>query len=137
MPAENDEFPWMSHYGKYDFFEQRMDDHSKVVSIDKQNAYQYSITLINGRSLSVCIFECYSFGVAEYMEVTQNCGKVDAIVINGSWCGYTLDVKYHCAKKGVGLFDITGFMAALNRTDLHRYLNKDELAYFKKMGWRV
>jgi len=33
MPARNETFPWTSHYGHYDYFEEQMTNHGKVASL--------------------------------------------------------------------------------------------------------
>ena len=85
--------------------------------------------------IRVFICDCYSFGVAEYMEVLNQIGHVDAIIINSNWCGYSLDVKHYCMEYKVGVFNIGDFMAALNRPNFWTYLNSFEVEDFKKMGW--
>lgn len=135
MPAHNQEFPWMSYYENYDFFESKMNDHSKVNSIRKIDDGFYHIEHSYGTLIKVFICECYSFDVAEYIEVFQNLGKVDAIVINSNWCGYSSNVKHHCMNKKVGVYNINDFMAALNMRNYWEYLNKSEKKKFKENGW--
>jgi hypothetical protein len=112
MPAHNDNFPWMSYYGNYNFFEQRMREHSKVNSI-----------------------ECYSFDTAEYVESCENYGPLQAVVISSNWCGYSLDVKRNCMSDQVGVFDTAGFMAAINRREYWTYLTEYERERFQENGW--
>lgn len=132
MPAHNDSFPWMSYYGNYQFFESRMSTHSKVLNIRNTGEGLYEIDLQDGRTLTVFICECYSYGVAEYQESVEKLGNLDAVVINSNWCGYSMDVKLHCQEREVGVFDIKGFMAALNRHDFWNYLTKEEKEYLKQ-----
>jgi len=126
MSAHNNSFPWMSYYGNYKFFEKRMLTHSKVSHMRNTGEGLYEIGLSDGRTLVVFICECYSFGVAEYHESVENLGHFDAVVINSNWCGYTMDVKLHCQELKVGVFDIKGFMAALNIRNFWEYLTKEE-----------
>lgn len=126
MPAHNNSFPWMSYYGNYKFFEDRMLTHSKVARMRNTGEGLYEIDLNDGTTLVVFICECYSFGVAEYHESVENLGNLDAVVINSNWCGYTMDVKLHCQEQNVGVFDIKGFMAALNLKNFWEYLTKEE-----------
>lgn len=135
MSAENNEFPWLSYYKNYNFFEQRMREHSKVVSCENINTGLYSIRLKNGRALKVFICECYAFGMAEYIESSENYGELNAVVISSNWCGYSLDIKRDCMEKNVGIFDIRGFMAAINRDNFWTYMTEDEKEQFKKYGW--
>ncbi len=135
MPAHNEHFPWMSYYRNYNFFIQRMHEHSKVNSIDSVNPSLYNIELTSGRTLKVFICECYSFDIAEYVESCENYGKLDAVVISSNWCGYSLDVKRHCMAEQVGVFDIAGFMAAINKNEYWTYLAKYKQERFREKGW--
>lgn len=132
MPAHNKEFPWMSYYGNYKFFENRMVSHSKVYNIRNIGDSFYDIKLTDGEKLRVFICECYSFGLAEYYESVERLGELDAVIINSNWCGYSMDAKLHCREHEVGLFDISGFMAALNMKNFWEYLTKQEKEYFEK-----
>lgn len=135
MPAHNDNFPWMSYYGNYKFFEQRMNEHSKVNSCQQLDAGLYSIELNIGKTLKVFICECYSFGTAEYVESCENYGSLDAVIISSNWCGYSLELKRDCMAAQVGIFDIGGFMAAINKRDYWTYLTDYEKDKFREYGW--
>jgi len=126
MPAHNDSFPWMSYYGNYTFFEGCMRSHNKVANIQNIGEGLYEIDHADGRTLIVFICECYSFGMAEHFESVENLGDLNAVIINSNWCGYTMEAKLFCRDNGVGLFDIKGFMAALNIYDYWNYLTKEE-----------
>ncbi len=134
MPAYNKSFPWMSYYGNYRFFEKRMQSHDKVLNLENVGDGLYEIILIDGRTLKIFICECYSYGMAEYYESVEKLGHLDAVIINSIWCGYTMEAKFHCREQNVGLFDIGGFMAALNRTNYWDYLTEQEKEYLKKKG---
>jgi hypothetical protein len=135
MAAHNKDFPWMSYYGNYNFFESRMREHSEVNSIIKINASLYHIDRSDGTRIKAFICECYSFDVAEYIECCQGLGELDAIIISSNWCGYTFDVKRHCMSEQVGVYNIGGFMAALNMPNYWEYLTKYEKEKFKENGW--
>lgn len=135
MPARNENFPWMSHYGNYKFFEDRMHSHSKVNKICNIGQGFYQLDLYNGNVIKAFICECYSFGLAEYYESVERLGKLDAVIINSNWCGYTYEAKQHCLKNRVGLFDIQGFMAALNRDNFWECMTSQEKKYFEEKGW--
>lgn len=135
MPAHNEEFPWMSYYGNYKFFEDRMRTHNKVHNIQNVGDGLYEIDLGEGKIKRVFICECYSFGMAEYYESEEKIGSIDAVIINSNWCGYTNEAKRYCLEHGVGLFDISGFMAALNKENFWEYLTEQEKEYFKRYGW--
>ncbi|MEZ8659343.1 hypothetical protein BCS84_10895 [Vibrio cyclitrophicus] len=135
MPARNENFPWMSYYRNYNFFEQRMNEHSKVRSCQKLDAGLYSIELNTGKKLNVFICECYSFGTAEYVESCENYGALDAVIISSNWCGYSLELKRDCMTDQVGIFDIGGFMAAINQREHWAYLTAYEKDKFKEYGW--
>ena len=134
MTSYNDSFPWMSYYGHYNFFEDRMQSHVTVSSVRNIGDGLYEISLVNGRILKVFICECYSYGIAEYYESVEKLGKLDAVIINSIWCGYTMDAKLHCREHEVGLFDIRGFMAALNIKDYWKYLTNEEKEYLEERG---
>ena len=135
MSALNDDFPWTSHYGHYKFFEKRMDEHGQVLSCKEEASGIYTLTRKRGHPLRIFICECYSFGVAEYMEVVDKIGKIDVVIINSIWCGYTWEAKLHCRKLKVGLFMIGEFMAALNRDDYWNYLTDEQKEDSKEKGW--
>ncbi|WP_424945891.1 hypothetical protein [Candidatus Spongiihabitans sp.] len=126
MPAHNDSFPWMSYYGNYRFFEDRMGSHNKVSDVRNTGEGLYEIDLKDGRTLVAFICDCYSFGLAEYQESVERLGKLNAVVINSNWCNYTMDLKLHCQEKEVGVFDIGSFMAALNQQKFWEYLSEEE-----------
>ncbi|MDA8480758.1 hypothetical protein NNO04_18875 [Citrobacter sp. Awk 4] len=135
MPAENNKFPWLSYYRNYNFFEQRMREHSKVVSCENINIGLYNIRLTDGKTLKVFICECYAFGTAEYVESCENYGELNAVVISSNWCGYSLDIKRDCMQNNVGIFNIGGFMAAINRDMFWTYMTEYEKERFKEYGW--
>lgn len=135
MPAHNDNFPWMSYYGNYNFFEQRMREHSKVNAIQKINPSLYHIELVDGRVIKTFICECYSFDIAEYIESCEELGELNAVLISSNWCGYSLDVKRYCMSEKVGVYDIRGFMSALNMNNYWQYLTQYEKDKFKENGW--
>ena len=126
MAAHNNEFPWLSYYGNYKFFEQRMSEHSKVVELTRIGVGHYRLTRKSGRDLIVFICECYSFSAAEYDEVIENLGPVDAVVISSNWCGYALEFKLDCMSSEVGIFAIGEFMAALNMKEFWTYLSPQQ-----------
>ncbi|AXB80435.1 hypothetical protein [Novosphingobium sp. P6W] len=134
MSAYSDTFPWPSHSGGFAFFEQRMREHSRVLSIESNDEGLYHLATADGRILVVFICECYSYGCAEYLETTSKLGKVDVVVINSNWCGYTEDLKFQCRSDQIGLFNIRDFMAALNRRDYWLYLNDWDSENFKERG---
>lgn len=122
----------MSYYGHYEFFEQKMTSHGKICAIDKINPSLYQIKHVDGRVIKVFICECYSFDVAEYIEVCQKLGDVNAVIINSNWCGYTFDVKRHCMNKQVGVYKIGEFMAALNMKNYWECLTEFEKEKFEE-----
>ena len=135
MTAHNNNFPWMSYCRNYNFFEQRMREHSKVSSCVQLNPSLYNIELTNGKNLKVFICECYSYGRAEYIESCENYGDLDAVVINSNWCGYSLELKRDCMGDRVGIFDVGSFMAAINKVEYWSYLTGFERDQFKEYGW--
>ena len=132
MPAHNSEFPWLSYYGNYNFFEERMKGHGKVTELTTIDTGLYDAHLNDGRVLRVFVCECYSFGGAEYYEAIQRVGAVDAVVINSNWCGYSFELKVSCQQENVGIFDIGGFMAAINLKEHWRFMTEAERKRFKQ-----
>lgn len=126
MPAHNSDFPWLSYYGNYNFFENRMNGHSKVSKIVNLDAGLYEVHLIDGRILRVFICECYAFSDADYIETVEKYGPVSAIVISSNWCSYDISTKLARMEEGVGIFDIAGFMAAINRRNYWEYMTERE-----------
>lgn len=127
MVAANKEFPWMSYYGNYNFFLDRLKNHDKVIGIECVNA-KYGIYKIHlpDSSLNIFICECYAFGVAEYYELLNKVDvKIDAIIINSSWCGYGSDVKELCKEFNVGVFKFREFFGAINRKDFWNYISPE------------
>jgi hypothetical protein len=134
MPAYSNVFPWPSYYGHFDFFEQRMRSHSLVRELRALGDGRYQLIKVDGTILEVFVCECYSFGVAEYIETTTTLGRLDAVVISSDWCGYTPELKVQCRGESVGLFKIRDFMAALNRQDFWAYLNEWEERRLRDRG---
>jgi hypothetical protein len=132
MPAHNSTFPWLSYYGHYKFFEERMCEHSKVSSIKCINTGLYSIYLKDGRTLRAFICECYAFGDADYHEAVEKLGPLNAVIISSNWCGYDLETKLARMKEKIGIFDTKGFMAAINKTNYWEYMNKEERNALKR-----
>ncbi len=135
MPAQNSEFPWMSYYGNYRFFEEKMKSHDKICDVKKIGEGIYKLKLSEERVIRVFICECYAFGLAEYYETVDKIGEIQAVIINSLWCGYTMEAKRHCREHRIGLFRIGEFMAALNIENYWEYLTKEDKKYFKKQGW--
>ena len=126
MPAHNSTFPWLSYYGHYAFFEARMREHSKVRDIRRINTGLYDVRLLDGRTLRTFICECYAFDDASYHETVENYGPVNAVVISSNWCGYDFEMKLARMQDRVDVFDIKGFMAAINRPNFWEYMTEDE-----------
>jgi len=125
MPACNEDFPWLPYYENYDYFEKIILTHSKVKAlIPTTKVGMYRLELRDGRVLSIFICDCYSFGVAEYHECVEELGKLDAIIINSIWCGYTEEAKIYCRNNGIGLFSIKEFMGAINLQKFWMYLTE-------------
>lgn len=135
MAANSKVFPWPPHYGHFNFFEQRMKGHGAVATLEKREGGIYDLTLKSGKTLKVFICECYSYGVAEYMESVEKLGPLNAIIINSAWCGYTTEAKRLCRDRHVGLFNIRDFMGSLSKADFWLYLNEGDTKVFKKNGW--
>ncbi len=125
----------MNYYGHYRFFEDGMKLHNKVSEIKKIKDCLYKILLCDDRELKVFICDCYSFGLAEYLETVEIIGEIQVIIINSNWCGYSAETKLYCRKRRVGLFKINEFMAALNMRNYWDYLTIGEIEYYKKNGW--
>lgn len=134
MPAHSKSFPWSSHYGHYNFFEAQMRKHDNITSLNAKGEGTYDLIRKRDDHLRVFICECYAFGVAEYLEIFDRLGKIDVVIINSVWCGYSHDAKIYCRESNVGLFTIGEFMAALNQNEYWLYLTKDEIKYFKEIG---
>jgi hypothetical protein len=127
MTAHSTQFPWSSYYGNFDFFESRMRAHQRVQGLSRtEEDGVYLLRLVDGRQLRVFVCECYSFGVAEYHEVLDNIGKVDAVVISSAWCGYTRQAKEYTREQHVGLFKVGEFMGALNKPKIWEYMSQEE-----------
>jgi len=135
MPAHSDKFPWPPYYGHFQFFEKGLKNHKLVKYITAVGSGEYILTKTDDKNLKIFICECYSFGVAEYVETTRLLANIDIIVINSNWCGYTLDAKRYARDSCVGLFSIKDFMAALYKENNWEYLNKNERKLFTDKGW--
>lgn len=133
MAAFSEVFPWSNSYGHHKFFEQRMQGHGRVHSYSGKGQGVYELTR-DSEVLRVFICDCYAFGVAEYMEAVGHLGRLDAVVINSNWCGYSDEVKLHCKAESVGVFTIAEFMGALNRPDYWNYLSEAQAKTYKKRG---
>jgi hypothetical protein len=126
MAARSDRFPWPSHYGHFRYFEARMKSHSRVAGFTAVGDGVYDITRDNGGVLRVFVCECYAFGVAELLEVQEQLGSVNAVIINSAWCGYTKAAREHGRAEKIGLFTIAEFMGALGRQDFWNYETPSE-----------
>lgn len=136
MPAHSENYPWPAYYGNYNFFVNRIREHSKVADVEATDDFGvYNIRLENGRSLRVFICECYCFGVAEYHEVIEKLGKFDAFIISSNWCSYTDDLKLTLRDEKVGLFKIGEFMGAINKHQFWLYLTKYDHEQYESNGW--
>jgi len=111
-----------------------MQKHSRVRSLEAVSKGVYRVTQADGRCLTVFICECYSYGVAEYVETISKIGKLDVVIINSNWCGYTDDLKLQCRRDRIGLFDIRDFMAAINHQNYWIYLNEWDTKKYKEKG---
>lgn len=132
MPAHNSTFPWLGYYGHYKFFEDRMREHSKVGDVKNVNTGLYDVHLLDGRVLRVFICECYAFDDASYHEIVGNYGSVNAVIISSNWCGYDFETKLARMQERVGVFDVKGFMAAINRTSYWEYVTEQERDSLKR-----
>jgi len=112
-----------------------MRSHDRVSRLAVLDDGTYELGLITGKTLKIFVCECYSFGVAEYIETINQLGELDGVIISSTWCGYTPDAKKLCRSKGVGLFAIRDFMAALNKPKFWMHLNEQEVTDFKERGW--
>lgn len=63
MTAHSTKFPWLSYYGHYNFFEDRMTEHSKVMRLEKIDVGHYKLHLESGREVVVFVCECWSVPV--------------------------------------------------------------------------
>lgn len=125
MPGHSEEFPWPSYYGNFDFFEDKMRNHSKVLNIKSTDTDGvYEITRTQGDTLRTFICECYAYGVAQYTETIEELGQLDAIVINSMWCGYSSEAKKLCVERNVSLYKVDEFMSALHRQNHWNYPKK-------------
>lgn len=126
MPAHNSTFPWLSYYRHYTYFEARMREHGKVCRIKNINTGLYDVYLLDGRALRIFICECYAFDDASYHETVENYGPVNAVIISSNWCGYDFAMKLARMQERVGVFDIKGFMAAINKSNYWEYMTEQE-----------
>lgn len=135
MPGFSEHFPWPSYYGHFNFFEDRMQQHTNITSCVSEGGGVYELALVRGDKLRVFVCDCYAFGVAEYIETIEKLGTLNVVIINSAWCGYSPDAKRHCRDKGVGLFKINEFMTALHRSEYWTYLTDYETQHFTEKGW--
>ena len=103
-----------------------MREHSKVLGLQKINTGLYDVCLLDNRVLRVFVCECYSFGDADYHETVENSGPVNAVVISSNWCSYDFEMKLARMQEEVGVFDLQGFMAAINRPKYWEYMTESE-----------
>lgn len=134
MTAFSQDYPWLPYQGNYRFFENLLKSHDKISNFKKIQDGFYNIEINDGRILKIFICDCYSFGIAEYHEVVEQLGSINAIVINSNWCGYSPDVKQHCKDLKIGVFRIGGFMGAINTKNFWEYLTPEEKEAKKRNG---
>lgn len=134
MPAENQNFPWMSYYKHYNFFEKCMTEHSRVLEVINDDVGVYMLKRDHGDTLKLFICECYSYGLAEFLETSDRVDAINAVIINSNWCGYTDEAKLYCRERHIGLFDIREFMAALNLPEHWLYLTDEQRELYERKG---
>lgn len=135
MAGHSENFPWLSYYGHYKYFEGQMHQHGMVASLTAEGTGVYCLGRTQGDTLRVFICECYAFGIAEYLETIEKLGRLDTVIINSAWCGYSPEAKRHCRDENIGLFAIGEFMGALHRDNYWSYLTDKEEEHFLKQGW--
>lgn len=54
------------------------------------------------------------------------------VIINSNWCGYDFETKLARMHERVGIFDIKGFMTAINASNYWEYMNEDERERLKR-----
>lgn len=135
MAAHNENFPWMSHKGDYDFFKKSMVQHKQVDGIDSLGEGLFNINWKKGNDLKVFICDCYCYTISEYIETTTHYNDVNVVIINSKWCNYTMEAKKHCYDNQVGLYTLEEFMVALNYNNYWEYLRPEQKEIFNKNGW--
>lgn len=133
MAAFSKNFPWISHSGNYKYFEDSLSFHDKIDYLKRVNEEGlYEIGLLNKNKLRIFICDCYFFGVADYHEVIEKVGKIDCIVINSLWCGYSSEVKEYCKLRKIGVFKFGEFIGAINLNNYWEYISKEERERLKR-----
>ena len=98
-----------------DFFEKGMLGHHAVEDISFLGDDVYLIERTGGRSnLRVLVADIYIAGEADIIEIAQNHGKIDCIVLVGFYNRYSSFAKSLAQTMGIALFDKREFFGALN-----------------------
>jgi hypothetical protein len=97
------------------FFEERMDGHSKVKSVEKPAPQVYVIERRGMGPVKIFLTNSYVVGLDEYFEVLGNHPDLDALVTIGPYNSVATAAKHQGIDDGVGVFQFKEFMGALHR----------------------
>lgn len=104
-----------------DFFENAIKRHNKVKELTQISNNYYLIKRINGKDVNVLVNNIYTLGLADYYEIVNTYGSIDAIVIMSNWNGYTTQAKSIARKENIAILGFTEFLGAMNYDNINKY----------------
>lgn len=98
-----------------EWFEQRLDQHTRVRGFQAEGDHVYVIQRRGLPDIRVWLCEIYMLGVADYEAIRNADPAVDAIVVLSAWNHYTPEAQSLGASEGVGVFKPGELLSALHR----------------------
>jgi hypothetical protein len=96
------------------YFERVIENHDKVVSVEKIGEYYYCLTLNSLKKYKVYLTNLYTVSIANVVELSTKYDDINAIVTMSSWNSYTMEAKEYGKSIGVGVFIFRELMGAIN-----------------------
>jgi hypothetical protein len=101
-------------FSNIEFFEARMDGHSKVKGRENPAPQVYVIERHGMPPVKLYLTNSYVVGLAEYYEVREQHPDLDALVTIGPYNSVAAAAQDQGLADGVGVFQFKEFMGALN-----------------------
>lgn len=99
-----------------DSFVNGIENHNKVLGINKISDVIYELKKVDGDTLIVYLTNIYIVTEADIEEITMNASKFDinVIVTMSAWNSYTKEAKEYAKNQNIALFKYKEFYGALN-----------------------
>ena len=107
------------------FFKQAICKHTAVESVGERSGNAFVIDRKEHSSVLVYLTDIYTVGIADVIEAMDQIPGLNCIVTISNWNGYTQAAKEHGVENQIGVFVFAELMGALNRSDIHTYVQRD------------